>query len=270
MQNSGWGKAQAEASISHGDFDSNVPRAVCITTRAGVVRFLSQRRTVASAANIAEQAQRHAENLLSRMREDLEEASSADPRIRKPACDAGCAYCCHLRVSVLPIEVVRLRAYIDEKFDDEQRQTLISRLREYVATLASMPVMQRINAPLRCPLLDESNRCRAYEARPLACRIHNSVDAEACRKNLDDESVAVPVIPAFEETLSPVLNGLNDGCFQAGLASRDLELAPALLLALTTDAGERWIKGEDSFATAEDEEVREKLRQVRGNGLRVI
>ena len=116
----------------------------------------------------------------------------------------------------------------------------------------------RLAAQLPCAFLVE-DCCSIYEVRPLACRGGNSIDADLCRRHVEDmENVqkeeelegrpywvhAVPfhVMPALRE-------GLTTGMKKWDLGQEKLELTAATRIALQEkDALENWIAGKDIFA----------------------
>lgn len=72
-------------------------------------------------------------------------------------CAAGCATCCHVRLSITTIEADAIAAWGATRPPDER---------------AAIADAARTAAPDRCPALDPDDRCRIYAARPLVCRSH--------------------------------------------------------------------------------------------------
>ena len=117
---------------------------------------------------------------------------------------------------------------------------------------------KRLASQLPCAFLVD-DCCSIYEVRPLACRGGNSIDAEFCRRHVEDiENVqreeelegspywihAVPynVMRALRE-------GLTTGMKKWNLGQEKLELTTATLIALQDkNALETWIAGTDVFA----------------------
>lgn len=73
-------------------------------------------------------------------------------------CAAGCASCCHARLSVTAIEADAIATWA---------AGLPTAARAAIAAAAAGPV-----AGDRCAALDADDRCRIYPARPLVCRSH--------------------------------------------------------------------------------------------------
>jgi len=173
------------------------------------------------------------------------------------ACRKGCTFCCHYRISVVPIEAITVAQFVRELFTEEARASLRERVKGYNETLASLPPEQRLTRPLPCPFLHESGDCMVYPVRPLSCRMHHSLDASACEKTLEDPDAPVPVPEDFRAAAAPVLSGLNRGAKMALKKAGDLEYIAAIEILLEEeDAAERWLAGEDSLGRAHDAEVR--------------
>lgn len=172
------------------------------------------------------------------------------------ACKQGCAFCCHYRISVVPVEAIMVAQFVRDLFTDEAKVEVRGRIKTYNETLAQLPAEQRLTRPLPCPFLHEGS-CMVYFARPLSCRMHHSLDAAACERSLEDPDAAVPVPEDFRHAASPVLAGLNRGAKMALKKSGDLEFIRAVEILLEDDtAAERWLAGEDALAEAHDAEVR--------------
>jgi Fe-S-cluster containining protein len=175
------------------------------------------------------------------------------------ACRSGCAACCFVRVSVLPAEVFNLAAHVNETFTAEQRAVLIEKLRNYIESIAALPVEGRMRHQLACAFLGQDRCCTVYQARPLACRMHHSLSREAC----EDPNEPVPLIEDFINATVPVMEGIYDGTAMACTRPDELEFAPAMLIALEEpDAETRWLSGEEVFTNAVDLYLREYVANL--------
>jgi hypothetical protein len=85
------------------------------------------------------------------------------------SCKPGCANCCHYPLLITIAEGILLFRFLAGK--GRLTATLREKLREHgkMTTFLDPAVWMRSNIP--CPLLDEKNQCRGYEARPLSCRL---------------------------------------------------------------------------------------------------
>lgn len=82
------------------------------------------------------------------------------------SCRAGCTACCHDNPrGVTGVELRRLRAAIAE-FPDAD--TILAHFAALAARTTDAATWRKLREP--CPLLSAAGRCRAYDARPIACR----------------------------------------------------------------------------------------------------
>src|SRR5690606_38510368 len=95
------------------------------------------------------------------------------------ACEAGCDYCCHQRVSVLPHEAVALLEHLSTELAPELADRIERRIRENAAKVDAMTVAEHTAANLSCAFLVDG-RCSAYDVRPLTCAAFHSASRERC------------------------------------------------------------------------------------------
>lgn len=88
--------------------------------------------------------------------------AAAARRARDLACSEGCASCCHVWLTVSEIEAEPLQRAL-AALPSEERARIGERGRRELAREAA-------GEEPRCALLDDSDRCSVYEARPLVCR----------------------------------------------------------------------------------------------------
>ena len=141
------------------------------------------------------------------------------------ACRRGCAFCCHVDVTVTPLEAIRLWRRAGD---------------------AAPPDSTARRAP--CPMLVD-NACSQYEARPYACRAVFSSDATACEAGYaSDGVVAIPSLDWPRALASCYITGEIAALDDLKLASHMVELRRALKV-LRGDAGAalRWLNGADIF-----------------------
>lgn len=95
----------------------------------------------------------------------------------KPACRAGCDWCCHQDVLLAPFERdvvigemrrLGLENKVEARLGEEQHFVWVP------SEGKQMPVSP-------CPFLEE-HRCLIYARRPIACRTQYSMDAAACER----------------------------------------------------------------------------------------
>jgi len=181
---------------------------------------------------------------------------------RPVACHGGCAHCCYQAVGVSVPEILALEAHIRATRTPEQLERLIDGVRAADDRTRGMTSAQRLSPELPCPFLDVADgRCTVYEARPLACRGTNSLDAEACAELLREPAARAAFV-AGERTfpcyLEPVrgFHALSAGLQLAldelhGLETKPLELTAAMRILLDDPrAADEWLAGRDPFQAA--------------------
>lgn len=95
------------------------------------------------------------------------------------ACEPGCDFCCHLRVSVFAHEAVALVHHLRTRLAPDDAAAAERRIVENAARIDGMTVAQHYAARMPCALLVDG-RCCAYEARPSACAAHHSLSRARC------------------------------------------------------------------------------------------
>jgi Fe-S-cluster containining protein len=153
------------------------------------------------------------------------------------ACRAGCNFCCHLRVMVLPHEAIALFRYLQSQMPVATAHSVRARLRAQ-ASSATL-------SPRACAFL-VAGECAAYEARPSACAAYHSLSKERCEQSFLDPSL--PSGTVVLRSLQVVATALEDGVSSAlraqGLNQDRIELHAALA-ALLADPSliARWRAG---------------------------
>jgi len=201
-----------------------------------------------------------------------EEASEEIARHVEPlrpalACAAGCAACCHgTTVLASPPEVLHLAAHLGSTFGAEELVALRAKVAEAANHARTQTMEERAAARRPCPLLDvASGRCRAYEARPLACRAFHSYDKSACERELSAATLTmrIPSSATIFKVRHAVSLGVMAGAHSLGLDAMPVELTSALDEALAGDLRGRWLEGERVFAaTVASRHFHESYRQV--------
>lgn len=172
-------------------------------------------------------------------------------------CREACNYCCHLWVTTSAPVVLALAFYLQKKLDDGQMAELILRMEKHATENAVLSTRDRVFRSRLCPL-NVNGLCIGYEYRPHGCRSYHSFNVSRCRERMETENVEVPVpMDPLRRNVEAIVVRAADSCSKGfGLREDELELIPALLIAFRIpEAAERYLAGEDVFATAKCAEL---------------
>lgn len=168
------------------------------------------------------------------------------------ACRRGCSLCCYNWTGASAPEVFRVARHIRRQKDVGRAMQRIKHANEM--TLGRNED-ERVQLRMPCALLD-GTICTVYPDRPLVCRGMASASVTACEQAFEDGVTTIPVLTAMM-----TLRGHHAHCLLAALRAHRLpthsyELNHAVWVALTIDrAEERWLAGDDIFATVDRREV---------------
>ena len=98
----------------------------------------------------------------------------------KPACKKGCAYCCHLNVDVLKLEMVYIWTNLQKVRTPEELEVIKQKAQVNYDIKHKLSYDERMSSRLKCPFLGDDNFCTIYEDRPLSCRGMYSGDLQSC------------------------------------------------------------------------------------------
>jgi Fe-S-cluster containining protein len=103
-------------------------------------------------------------------------------------CRTGCADCCHALFDLTLIEALYLNHHFFGSFDGENRERLVSKAnkadraiykikrqayRESQAGKDENQILEELaDVRVRCPLLNDAERCELYTHRPITCRLY--------------------------------------------------------------------------------------------------
>jgi hypothetical protein len=166
------------------------------------------------------------------------------------ACKAGCGWCCHQHVAVLPAEAVAIARTIEGT-------KLAERFDVLALSILGKTNTQRKAEKRACAFLIDG-ACAIYEVRPSRCRATHSRDLDFCRVRYELGHSPANHRPAKPIPLEPaligdqVLRGLGQALAAAGLDPTPGELTHALA-ALRRDPylAEDYAKGRNFPAQAQ-------------------
>ncbi|WP_437668959.1 YkgJ family cysteine cluster protein [Sorangium sp. So ce131] len=242
------------------------PRATRYTP--AVLEGIADGERAALALSLADRSEagavRAARDALARAEALEEAAAAAEPPERPIACRAGCSTCCVSKVLVMAPEVLRIAAHLRASRTEAELAALLDHVRAADAATRGLSRLERAEAKVPCPLLDERGACSIHAVRPIVCAGWNSLDAAACERHFaaPAEVPPAPMHTASYEVANAVLAGLGWAAKEQGLDAAPLELIAALRIALERpNAGARWLARLPVFAAARDAEWQEDRRR---------
>lgn len=161
---------------------------------------------------------------------------NAEKSGRKPACSAGCSFCCRQPIPITPLEALAIMEYAGLKLP---RKTKASCAEEWMRNKNLAPARRP------CPLL-LNGQCAAYGVRPLACRRY-LVSGSKCRANED------PATGRYGDMLIPERDALNNALLSTFPWYEENYAKYGLIKAegLTTDAARlEYLKNSTTFIQA--------------------
>ena len=156
-------------------------------------------------------------------------AARASARGPAPACKAGCAFCCSVRVEATEPEVFLIARQLRE-WPEARRNAVIGRMRTRVATQSVRPDGTRQD----CAFL-EDRQCSIYASRPGVCRKAHSLSVAHC----ESRAAQIPQVVSLLAEAEALMTGVAQAYRQADLPISQLELQAAVLAALDDEAAEQ-------------------------------
>lgn len=103
-------------------------------------------------------------------------------------CNTGCSDCCHALFDLTLIEALYLNHKFNERFTGPEKEALLetantadrqavrvkrSAFQHLQEGVSESEILAELSEKrIRCPLLDENDRCVLYENRPITCRLY--------------------------------------------------------------------------------------------------
>ena len=170
-----------------------------------------------------------------------EQARTTGPQ---PACQAGCAHCCHLRVEATEPEVFHIAKHLRAQ-PAEALADALSALHRHVTTAALNPTNPARQA---CSFLVDE-RCSIYPVRPAACRKAHSLSAQHCA----EQSATIPQNLRLLVDAEALMAGTALAYRDQPLLASAHELNAAVLAALNDPAAQaRWYQGDAAALMPKD------------------
>lgn len=189
-------------------------------------------------------------------------AAKIVPPPRSIACGPDCPYCCHVRLTASPPEILLVLEHILTTWDADTRAALKRKVKNIDARTRGLDDEGRAKLRLPCPLLKDGS-CAVHAVRPLSCRGLASVSLSACKAAYASRMAeGVPMFEPQYVAANAVGYGLYAGLADRGYGVENIELVAALAIGLEAgdadaDAhthvqalGRAWLAGADPFRAA--------------------
>ena len=191
------------------------------------------------------------EKALARIEKLVDRVNKLAPPPRPIACGPGCPFCCHVRLTASPPEILLIAEHINTTWPADRRAAMKQKLANLDRLTHGRDAEAREAMRLPCPMLVD-NSCGIHAVRPISCRAVASVSVAACRRSYNSRmQEPVPQITMQLNAANGIGYGLIAGLAEAGYPVENLEFIAALRIALEEDdPARRWLAGEGLFKTA--------------------
>jgi Fe-S-cluster containining protein len=146
------------------------------------------------------------------------------------ACKSGCSFCCHLRVTVTPLEAIAIFRYLRSEIAPSLAREIERRVLANAEHRAHMTEEENLSKNMKCAFLVDG-ACSAYRARPMACAFHHSLDVKACERlyeNPADLSIGIRKLKVVEDMMAATHAGMKRAHEELRLSDEPMELNTAV------------------------------------------
>lgn len=181
----------------------------------------------------------HTVHFIAKLHASVDQLSQKSQQEQSFACQAGCSYCCYVRVEALEPEIFLIARTLRQESLVDQFHTM-QRLQAHVHHQHAARG-KSIHQP--CPFL-VNQMCSIYLVRPSVCRKAHSLDVQACAT----QQPQLPQNLAMALGAEALMKGTAYAYQALELPASGHELAQAVLIAMQDDKAEqRWLAGEPVF-----------------------
>jgi Fe-S-cluster containining protein len=171
----------------------------------------------------------------------------------KPACKAGCAFCCYYKVEVRAHEVFVVKAYMEKNMSHAEVAALLTDAKTNADRIRQLTPEQHLSANIQCAFLKD-NQCQIYSARPYRCRNFHATNAGACEQSFhdpDNMSITTGLIHELAMHADAHTQGFEAAAAHAGLDQRIYEFTTAIIEAFDDAKSlKRYQHGKKAFQRA--------------------
>lgn len=180
-------------------------------------------------------------------------AKAFDDATTKPACKAGCAFCCHYKVEVRAHEMLLIKDYMAKNFSAEKIAAVLAGAEANAAIIRTLTPEQHLTTNLKCAFLQD-NQCSIYPVRPFRCRNFHSTDAAACEQSFNDPGnmeIATGMIEEVAMLADALTQGFEAAAEQTGKDNRIYDFNTALVEVFSDPSAlKRYQRGKQTFQSA--------------------
>lgn len=180
-------------------------------------------------------------------------AKSIEESPTKPACKAGCSYCCYYKVEVKAHEILLIHEHMQKHLTAELRSQILTSAQDNTDLISTLTPKEHLSTNIKCPFLI-ANQCSIYEVRPFRCRSFHAVQVNACEAshaNPSDFSIATELIEDVSHYSDAMSQGFEAAIMDSGLDHRTYDLNTALLEVFADNSIEkRYKRGKKAFKRA--------------------
>lgn len=177
------------------------------------------------------------------------------------ACKAGCAHCCYQVVAVTAAEAFAIFEHLQRSRSAPELELLRAHVAELYQRTHARTSSERFSPEFPCVFL-EGGSCSIYEARPLACRGANSLDAAECETRLRDPAARAEFLErghagrcyleplrAFRAVSAGLQLGVSE-LYRLDMRALDLVAAMHVLFEGGSSVASAWLAGQQPFQLA--------------------
>lgn len=180
-------------------------------------------------------------------------AKAIDDSPTKPACKAGCSYCCYYKVEVKAHELLLIHDHMQKHFAPATIAQVLDEAATNAELIRSLTPEQHLTRNIKCPLL-VNNQCSVYQVRPYKCRNFHAVDVSGCEQSFNDPasmSITSGLIESVAMFGDAHSQGFEAAAARKGLDARSYDLNTGLLAVFSEkNAFKRFQQGKTTFPTA--------------------
>ncbi len=116
----------------------------------------------------------------------VEEVISDRPPENEIACKLECSYCCNLRVTAFPHEIVGIYFYLNKHLSANQLSIVKEDISNKSKKVKGLGELDHYKTNIRCPLLSQNNTCSVYSSRPISCSTYHSKNVSSCKSMFEN------------------------------------------------------------------------------------